>query len=251
MKIGSEVGGQSTPTLDQQNGVQDINSQHEKQNIILDRVNARASDKLTLSTEGQLIQEIDLASDKIDSILEQHLTQEQEKELSTIYDKLDKLFEKDNLTKQEESLAEGLNEQVHNILETSIEKLSDEEHLVVDGLAKKMDMLTIKLENIETSNAEKNNSSIVSVNKTNNQASYIESETQANKQTFTVAELNALSTSELHTLPANLLRKLNTKQLNRLNINQLNTLALAQLKQLNPSNIEKLNQSQLNKLDSV
>ena len=75
-----------------------------------------------------LTQEIEITSDEIDRILEQHLTPEQKKELSTIYEKRDKLFDKDNLSKLQESFAKGLNEQAHNILETSIDKLSDEEY---------------------------------------------------------------------------------------------------------------------------
>lgn len=230
MKIGNEAGTQSLTTINQQNDVQEIKSQPEDHNNTTASANISAFDHLSLSTEGKLSQEIDATSDEIDQILERHLTPDQKKDIESIYKKLDELFEKDKLTIKEESLAESLFEKVHNTLETSIEKLSDEEHVNVDELAKKMVTLTLKLENVENSTF-----SITFDNKKNHLFADMEHEAQISKKTLTVAELNDLPTNELNKLPANQLRKLNEKQLNRLNSAQLNGLAVAQLKKLSPS----------------
>ena len=238
MKIGNENHMQNTSVLHGQQGVKEVTSQNEQHQLASQQTSTNRANQLTLSDEGKLFQELDDTSDRIDSILERHLSPEQKEQLNSLYKKLDSLFEKEQLSQQEEAIAEDLNEQVHNILESSVDKLSDEEYQELEGLADKMDTLTVKLDQFEMGTTEKNNELILPTN----------NESQGGKKKLTVAELNMLSASELNKLPVNELRKLNAKQLNRLNANQLNSLSLAQLKQLNPSNIDKLNQSQLSKL---
>ena len=238
MKIGNENHMQNTSVLHGQQGVKEVTSQNEQHQLASQQTSTNRANQLTLSDEGKLFQELDSTSDRIDSILERHLSPEQKEQLNSLYKKLDSLFEKEQLSQQEEAVAEDLHEQVHNILESSVDKLSDEEYQELEGLADKMDTLTAKLDQFEMGTTENNSELILPTN----------NESQGSKKKLTVAELNMLSASELNKLPVNELRKLNAKQLNRLNANQLNSLSLAQLKQLNPSNIDKLNQSQLSKL---
>ena len=208
------------------------------------------SNNISLSTEGKLSQEIDTASDKIDDILLRHVTPAQKDKLDDIYQQLDQLFEKDPLTEQEEKSAEALFEQVHNILESSVNKLTSAERETVDQLANKMDGLITQLERSDTNRSQKNDSTSNKVIVSDDLSNILTNKKQANPKKLTVAELNALSALELNKLPANQLKKLNAQQLNKLNASQLNSLALPQLKQLSANNLSKVNQSQTNKIFS-
>ena len=208
------------------------------------------SNNISLSTEGKLSQEIDTASDKIDDILLRHVTPAQKDKLDDIYQQLDQLFEKDPLTEQEEKSAEALFEQVHNILESSVNKLTSAERETVDQLANKMDGLITQLEQSDISRSPNNGSTSDKVSIGDDLSNILTNKKQAAPKKLTVAELNALSALELNKLPAKQLKKLNVQQLNKLNASQLNSLALPQLKQLSANNLGKLNQSQASKVSS-
>ena len=235
MEIGNTIGIAALTSTQQTNSV----SQAQEQTIegIPD---PRASSNISLSTEGKLAQQIDAASDQIDDILLRHVTPQQEKELNDIYQKLDQLFEKDQLTGEEERSADALFEQVHNILETSVDKLSNGEREKVDQLVNTMDGLMAKFDH---GDAGRNNSKGV-----DSLSNIIGGSKSASNKSLSVAELNALSAIELNKLPANLLKKLNSGQLNKLNAAQLNTLSAAQLNQLSANNLEKLNPAQAQKI---
>lgn len=225
--------------------------------------NNASTSSVKISSEGKLIQAIDDTSDKIDSILERHLTVDQKKNLDDIYKELDTLFSKGKLSKEQEKSAEILLEQADKIYNTSIEKLSEKEHKTVGELSDKIEKLSEKLSNIEnsddgasgtetTSKSNESGGSEKSDGETSTKkselADTIKKKGKAKKKNLTVAELNALSVAELNKLPPHQLKKLNAKQLNKLNANLLNTLALPQLQKLSKSNIEKLNQAQRDKL---
>ena len=109
----------------------------------VDGDNSKAlASSVQLSSEGKLIQAIDETSDKIDSILEKHLTTEQKQSLGGIYKQLDGLFESDNLSQKQERKVDALFEQANSIYNTSIEKLSSGEHETIDKLSNKMDKLS-------------------------------------------------------------------------------------------------------------
>jgi hypothetical protein len=214
-----------------------------------------------ISSEGKLTQAIDEASDKIDNILEKHLTNDQKKNLDDIYKKLDSLFESDNLSQKQENTVEALFEQAHQIYNTSIEKLSGSEHKTIDKLASKMENLSAQLAQYENNSPSASKQANDSSNPKNSEAAskaitgsgselsdVAASKKKSKKKALTVAQLNALSVAELNKLPPSELKKLNAKQLNKLNANLLNTLALPQLKQLSSGNIGKLNQTQQDKL---
>jgi len=250
MEISNEMGAHNPTRIEQKNNTEQIESQAKVNAFATSSATATQSNNTTLSTEGKITQQIDAASEQIDDILLRHITPEQKDTLDGIYQKLDRIFEKDQLTDKEEKSAEALFEQVHNILETSINKLTKPEHEAVDKLANKMDGLILQLEKNDISRSSSNNSKSAKTNSsvTDDLANIFTTEKQANKKALTVAELNALSVHELNKLPAQQLKKLNAQQLNKLNAGQLNSLALAQLKQLSASSLEKLNQSQANKL---
>ncbi|NQZ83168.1 MAG: hypothetical protein HRT52_19350 [Colwellia sp.] len=247
MEINNGIGAHNLTAIDQKNSLEGVKSSIKESTIDVTSTDASASKEFTLSTEGKLSQEIDAASQKIDDILLGHVTPAQKSKLNDIYQQLDQIFEKGQLTKQEEKSADALFEQVHNILESSVTKLTNSERETVENLANKMDGLIGKLDKSgfgdSPNNAVKNNSGNVDI-----QPSSLSNEKQKSKNALTVAELSALSVVELNKLPVNLLRKLNSQQLNKLNASQLNSLALPQLKLLSTGNIEKLNQTQTNKL---
>ena len=219
------------PTASQKNGVDNLQS-----------VNS-GSVELYLSTEGKLTQELDQTSMKIDQILSSYLSTEQKKELTNIYQKLDKAFDSSDGSAYSEQKIEHLFEQAHEILETSVDKLSPTETKQVDTLINKMDYLEHKLAGFEQHAF--SGSSPVS----NDQRQRYEAEanimaTPTNKKkTLSVAELNALSAAELNKLPAHLLKKLNAQQLNKLNASQLNLLPDNLLNKLTPSNLAKVTNS--------
>ena len=243
MEIGNAIGIAALTSTQQTNSV----SQAQEQTIegIPD---PRASSNISLSTEGKLAQQIDAASDQIDDILLRHVTPQQEKELNDIYQKLDQLFEKDQLTGQEERSADALFEQVHNILETSVDKLSSGEREKVDQLVNTMDGLMAKFDQGDAGRLLNANTPGNNSNGVDSLSNIIGGSKSASNKSLSVAELNALSAIELNKLPANLLKKLNSGQLNKLNAAQLNTLSAAQLNQLSANNLEKLNPAQAQKI---
>jgi len=239
MEIGNAIGLQSLTATQQTNSV----SQTKDGGIEGIAVEPRSSNNISLSSEGKLSQQIDAASEKIDDILLRHVTPQQEKELDGIYKKLDQLFEKDQLSIEEERTADALFEQVHNILETSVDKLSGAELATVDKLVGTMDGLMAKFEQQDFGGSSKD-----SARQANSLSDIAGSGQVAGRKKLSVAELNALSVMELNKLPANQLKKLNAGQLNKLNAAQLNTLSSGQLNQLSASNVEKLNASQAEKI---
>lgn len=228
----------------------------------VDGDNSKAlASSVQLSSEGKLIQAIDETSDKIDSILEKHLTTEQKQSLGGIYKQLDGLFESDNLSQMQEKKVDALFEQANSIYNTSIEKLSSGEHETIDKLSNKMDKLSEQLAQSETSNItvdkQVNDGGNVKgsevaqkaiTNSGGELSEVVASKKKSKKKALTVAQLNALSVAELNKLSPSQVKKLNAKQLNKLNASLLNTLALPQLKQLSSGNIAKLNQMQQEKL---
>ncbi len=219
---------------------------------------------VNVSSMASLMQALDATSDSIDLILEQKLTTKQSEALSDIHNKLDALFENDNLSATQEKSATALFEQADNIYQSATEKLTISEHKQVDKLSEKMNQLTEQLSQLEQVSSEKPSTFSVQAGQANElfsgsvSAGGSNKTEQANsggssslaKKKLTVAELNALSVTELNKLQPNQLKKLNAKQLNKLNASLLNTLALPQLKMLSGSNVEKLNQSQRDKLVS-
>lgn len=248
MEINNGIGAHNPTTIEQKNSIEGVKSSTKESTIGVTSTATSASKGVTLSTEGILSQEIDDVSEKIDDILLRHVTPEQKNKLNDIYQQLDQIFEKDQLTAQEEKSADALFEQVHNILESSISKLTSTERESVDKLENKMDGLIEKLDTTNAGHSQNNTSLQTQSGNVDIQSSSLSNEKQKSINALTVAELNALSAVELNKLPANLLKKLNTQQLNKLNASQLNSLALSQLKQLSTGNIEKLNQSQTNRL---
>ncbi len=228
----------------------------------VDGDNSKASaSSVQLSSEGKLVQAIDETSEKIDSILEKHLTTEQKQSLDGIYKQLDGLFESDNLSQQQEKKVEALFEQANSIYNTSIEKLSSGEHETIDKLSNKMDNLSAQLAQSETSNvavgkqtndggnAKDSEAAQKAIANNGSELSEVAaSKKKSKKNALTVTQLNALSVAELNKLSPSQVKKLNTKQLNKLNASLLNTLDLPQLKQLSSGNIAKLNQTQQEKL---
>jgi len=248
VEINSEVVTNKPAVIEQNSNAQEIKRSTEKNN--LDDINTEvpASNNVYVSTQGKLSQEIDAASDKIDDILLSHVTPAQEDKLNDIYQQLDKIFEKEELTEKEEKSANDLFEQVHNILDSSVNKLTSSERETVDKLVSKMDGLITQLEQSDTSRSPNKNSTSDKSSVSDDLSSILSNEKKTNKKRLTVSELNALSALELNKLPANQLKKLNAQQLNKLNASQLNSLALPQLKQLSANNLGKLNQSQMNKV---
>ncbi|NRA59935.1 MAG: hypothetical protein HRU25_03300 [Psychrobium sp.] len=196
-----------------------------------------ATSSIYLSDEGRLTSQLGATSDKVDSILLRYVSPEKKEQLSEIYQKLDQLFEKDQLTANEEDTANKLFEQVHNILDSSVSKLSTNERETIDSLVKKMDALEANLQQLDTSAQKEQNLTLVRGENANG----LGLEKSASKKALTVAQLNALSAVELNKLPANQLKKLNAQQLNKLNASQLNNLSPAQHKLLSASNLEKIN----------
>ena len=211
--------------------------------------NSSPSHKLHLSSEGKLHQAIDAISDQVDSILMSHLSPAQEKELANTYQEIDKLFAGGDIQAKDEHKAEQLFEKVHNILDTSFDKLSEQEHQYIDGLSFQMDKLTQELEQQEM--AMEQNMSFSAPNSPGSLTDLIHGNGGNNKKSLSVAELNSLSAVDLNKLPASELKKLNANQLNKLNTAQLNLLEVAQLKMLSQINLEKLNPSQQAKLGVV
>ncbi|PAJ72443.1 hypothetical protein CJF42_21180 [Pseudoalteromonas sp. NBT06-2] len=207
--------------------------------------NNTKSIQLNISNEAKLVQEIDASSNKIDNILMSHLSSQQLKELDGLYSELETAFSKEKMNYKEIKIIDDLFEKVHDILQTSFDKLSNDEQKTVDDLIFKMDKLEIQLDD---------NPHIYQKQKptlTTNDSPEMNLNTDLNKNKksrLTVAELNALPIIELQKLPLNQIKKLNTQQINKLSIIQLNTLPTLQLKQLTPGNISKLNPSQLSKL---
>jgi hypothetical protein len=240
---------QSTSKIEQNNA--------DKQLVNIENKAATAS--VQLSSEGKLVQAIDETSDKIDSILEKHLTKEQKQSIDGIYKQLEGIFESDNLSKKQEKTVDALFEQVNQIYNTSIEKLSSGEHEAIDKFANKMNDLSAQLaqsENNDVTASKQNNDGRNTRNSeaaekaiTGSELSDVaESKKKSKKKALTVAQLNALSVAELNKLSPRQVKKLNAKQLNKLNASLLNMLALPQLKQLSNVNIGKLNQMQQDKL---
>jgi len=207
--------------------------------------NNEKSTQLNISNEAKLVHEIDVSSEKIDSILMSHLSDKQLKQLDGLYEKLETAFSRQEMNHKEVIQIDDLFEKVHDILQTSFEKLSNNEQKTVNNLISKMDKLEIQLDdNVQIYQKEKpaiatSNSSEINLNTELK---------ESKKSKLTVAELNALPVIELQKLQASQIKKLNSQQLNKLSISQLNALPISQLKQLTPSNISKLNQSQLNNL---
>jgi len=255
MKINNEmvtvkpIGTEQT-TIEQNTRAQEAKLSNEKNRADTSATSTDSSSKTYLSTEGKLSQKIEATSDKIDDILQKHVTPAKKDKLNDIYQQLDSIFEKEKLTEQEEQSAEVLFEKVHNILDSSVKKLTDAERETVDQLVEKMDGLITQLEQSDTSRSPETDSISSTKSTRDDLSSIMINEKKANKKKLTVAELNALSPLELNKLPANQLKKLNAQQLNKLNVSQLNNLALPQLKQLSANNLGKLNQSQANKVSS-
>ncbi|NQZ22787.1 MAG: hypothetical protein HRT53_12105 [Colwellia sp.] len=248
MEISHEISTHQQTAIENKNSIEGVKSSTKESAIDVTTTSISASKNITLSTEAKLSQEINTVSDKIDDILLGHVTPAQKDKLNDIYQQLDQLFEKDQLTAQEEKSADALFEQVHNILESSVNKLTNAERETVDKLADKMDGLITQLEQSDARRSPNDNPMSANNNSRDNLSSILINEKQANKKKLTVAELNALSALELNKLPANQLKKLNAQQLNKLNASQLNSLPLPQLKQLSTNNLGKLNQSQANKI---
>lgn len=230
----------------QKSTIQQISNEEVQSHLSTSKLTPASTKQVSLSEEGKLTQKIDAASNEIDKILLRYVSPEQKKELNGIYTKLEGLFSKESLTGKEEKSAEVLFEQVHNILESSIDKLSTEEHKTVDKLGITMDTLSAQLEPNEAKATDEVPQPSVGVS--NEIPDSIVQSKQGKKKSLTVAQLNALSVMELNKLPANQLKKLNSQQLNKLNAAKLNSLDLPQLKQLTPSNVEKLNQVQTKKI---
>lgn len=250
-------------STDQTNSIQPA-SKIEQSNADKTLVNTESkasTSSVQLSSEGKLVQAIDETSNKIDSILEKHLTKDQKQNLDSIYKQLDDIFENDSLSIKQEKKVAALFEQANSIYNTSIEKLSSAEHETIDKLTHKMDNLSAQLASSE-------NNSVAASNLPNDSGNTKDSETalkavahsgselsevsankkKSKKKALTVAQLNALSVAELNKLSPSQVKKLNAKQLNKLNASLLNTLALPQLKQLSSGNVAKLNQTQQDKL---
>lgn len=236
--------------IEELSNIQEITSITEETKAGISTSGIISSNNIYLSSEGKLSQKIDAASDKIDDILLSHVTPAQKDKLNDIYQQLDKTFEKEPLTEQEEKSADALFEQVHNILDSSVSKLTSTERETVDKLAEEMDGLITQLEKSDTGRSPNKNSTSDESSIGNDLSSIYTNDKKANKKRLTVTELNALSALELNKLPVSQLKKLNAQQLNKLNANQLNNLPLPQLKQLSPNNLAKLNQSQTNKVSS-
>ncbi len=248
MKIDNEVGVQNLAMINQKINTQEVIPDSKESVTVAKHSINKIPQEISLSTEGKLTQAIDKTSDEIDDILIKHITPDQKKELTSIYNRLDDLFAKEKLTDKELKSTEALFEQVHVIFESGIEKLSKTELNEVEKLASKMDKLTSNLEKNEQVNVEISHSSPAIGNVSDSLSG---SDIKGRKKLLTVAELNKLSVIELNKLSANQLKKLNSKQINKLNAAQLNTLPIAQLKHLSPNNVDKLNQSQANRLATV
>lgn len=205
------------------------------------------SSELALSNAGKLTQDLDKTSQEIDQILAKHLSPEQKKELNAIYQKLEKEFESGNGSASSEKKIENLFEQAHNILDSSVDKLSTNERKQVDGLVEKMDGLENQLSALEE--AEFGGGAGYSGGGAREQGQGQDVEVGSaqgsgkKKKNLSVAELNSLSAAELNKLPAHLLKKLNAQQLNKLNASQLNLLPENLLSKLNPSNLAKVQTS--------
>jgi len=252
MEIGKAIGAQNLTVIESKNSISAINSLSQEGDGKVLSGGGNTSNQISLSSSGKLAQQIDQSSEQLDDILLRHVTAEQKDTLNGIYQKLDNLFDKGELTEKDEKSADELFEQVHNILETSINKLSESEHQQVDKLVTKMDGLMMQLDQSDA-NRSPSDSTINGAMLANNTSvdSLLSSSGRTepeNKKSKSVAELNALSALELNKLSAQQLKKLNSKQLNKLNSSQLNSLGVAQLRQLSPSNVEKLNASQTHKL---
>jgi hypothetical protein len=245
MNIENEIGAQNLAMVSQKSNSRAVTAPSNENDRLSKQSNNFVPKEMSLSTEGKLIQNIDKISDEVDEILIKHITPVQKKALEEIYTKLDVYFAKEKLTDKEGESTEALFEQVHVILETSLEKLSKSEHSNVDKLGNKMDTLTSQLERNEKGNIENSHSLLKAPG---SQTDMEVSDSKGGKKSLTVAQLNALSVIELNKLPANQLKKLNNKQLNAA---QLNNLDVAQLKRLKSSSVDKLNQSQANKLSTV
>ncbi len=207
MSINNEFGTRVVPGINRQDNLQEIeslaNDNYQKKTALNE---VEKSNQITLSLEGKLNQEIDTVSDKIDDVLLRHISSKQKQELNDIYKKLDNLFSKDKLTKKKEKSAEVLFEQVHLILESSLDKLTTSENKTLDKLATKMDILTEQLDKNHS-----NNPLIISLKTIRNDIRPSSSEStniemKGSKKTLTVAEINALSTTELNKLSAQQLK---------------------------------------------
>ena len=199
--------------------------------------------ELSLSKVGKLTQQLDQTSMEIDNILASHLSNEQQKSLNDIYQKLDKAFEADSGSPGQEQKIENLFEQAHNILETSVDKLSTREREQVDSLVNKMDYLEQKLSNVEQADVSGLINISGSVQQQNDSEVNVAEMPTKKKKTLSVAELNALSAAELNKLPPHLLKRLNAQQLNKLNASQLSLLPENLLSKLTPSNLAKVSGS--------
>lgn len=219
----------------------------------------RSDANVLISSQGKLVQEIDETSNKIDNILEKHLSKDQKAELDSIYKKLDGILDKDNLTREQEDSVSKSFEKIHNIYESSVDKLSNDEHETVEKLSKTINTLTAKLDAYDDGKANQDmptqsvrdkdaSYASVEIGGKNTFTEAFASKKKTNKKALTVAQLNALSVAELNKLPRNQLKKLNSKQLNKLNADLLNSLSLPQLKQLSSANVAKLNQAQKDRL---
>lgn len=243
MNINNDIGTQGLASINQKENIQKVKSDTEESTQGVSQTSISTSNEINISFEGKLNQEIDSTSNKIDDILLRHTTSEQKQALDGIYKKLDDILEKDQLTDKEEALADDLFEQVHVILETSIEKLTTSENETVGKLVNKMDILTEQLEKNYSSDSLMVDPSINKADVMASLSNATGTEIPASKKSLTVAQINALSVAELNTLPAHQLKKLNAQKLNRLNSSQLNRLDPAQVKQLTPNNVDKVNQS--------
>lgn len=220
MNINNDMSAQGLTRINQKDNIQEIKPNIEESFQGVSQTSISTSNEISISFDGKLNQEIDSTSDKIDEILLRHTTSEQKQALDGIYNKLDDLFEKDQLTDKEETLADNLFEQVHIILETSLDKLTTSENKTVDNLVNEMDILTEQLEKNYSSDS-------LMVDPTINKAVIMTSLPDAtgtgipaSKKSLTAAQINTLSVAELNKLPAHQLKKLNAQQLNRLNASQ-------------------------------
>lgn len=196
--------------------------------------------ELSLSNAGKLTQQLDQTSMEIDQILSSHLSPEQKKALNTIYQKLDNAFGSYDDSANSETKIENLFEQAHQILETSVDKLSATEKHQVDVMVNKMDYLEHQLAQVEQDQS----AGSIPISGRQEQGHEIGvtgvGAPAKKKKSLSVAELNALSAAELNKLPPDMLKKLNAQQLNKLNISQLNLLPENLLSKLTSSNLAKI-----------
>lgn len=240
--------------------------------------------KTTLSEEGLFFQKLDEKSSKVEGMLRAHMTPEQTKDVEKNFQAIDKILEKETLSKEDESTLESLSEKIDSVFASSVDKMSKEDKTTFFKVNAEMEGLEEKLAKmpeleVEAFEADRKMTSGSFGSPTDNDqeggnegegagigviaagGEGKSGESKAGSEAAVGAEkkagekgkksnknLNSLTTAQLNKLPALMLKKLSSTQLNKLNSSQLNKLDAQQLDKLSSANQAKLNASQLAKL---